>query len=53
MTKEEDFAAFNTGLVTPSYDDIYACFDRNQGGQQPLAAGRLLPGGRAQGWAKS
>ena len=35
MTKEEDFAAFNTGLVTPSYDDIYACFDRNQGGSSP------------------
>ena len=35
MTKEEDFAAFNTGLVTPSYDDIYACFDRNMGGSSP------------------
>lgn len=24
---DERFAAFNTGLVTPHYDDIYACFE--------------------------
>ena len=35
ITKEEDFAAFNTGLVTPSYDEIYACFEKNRGGSSP------------------
>lgn len=33
ITQTQDFAAFNTGLVTPSYDEIYACFEPNHGGQ--------------------
>lgn len=33
ITQAQDFAAFNTGLVTPSYDEIYACFEPNHGGQ--------------------
>lgn len=32
VSENEDFAAFNTGLVTEHYDDIYACFEpRNDG----------------------
>ena len=27
ISDDERFAAFNTGLVTPHYDDIYACFE--------------------------
>ncbi len=29
VSEDNTFAAFNTGLVTPHYDDIYACFDAN------------------------
>lgn len=31
ISEEEGFAAFNTGLVTPHFDDIYACFDAVEG----------------------
>ncbi len=29
VSDDEQFAAFNTGLVTPRYDDIFACFEPN------------------------
>ena len=29
ITEDESFAAFNTGLLTIHYDDIYACFEKN------------------------
>lgn len=29
VSDDEKFAAFNTGLVTPRYDDIFACFEPN------------------------
>lgn len=35
INPERTFAAFHTGLVTPSYDDLYACFEPNRGGQSP------------------
>lgn len=35
INPEHTFAAFHTGLVTPSYDDLYACFEPNHSGQSP------------------
>ncbi len=32
INEDETFAAFNTGLVTVHYDDIYACFEPNPEG---------------------
>lgn len=32
ITEDKRFAAFNTGLVTPHYDDLYACFEPNDEG---------------------
>jgi len=32
VNEDETFAAFNTGLVTVHYDDIYACFEANPEG---------------------
>ena len=29
INEEDTFAAFNTGLLTLHYDDIYACFEKN------------------------
>ena len=29
FNEDKTFAAFNTGLVTPHYDDIYACFEES------------------------
>ncbi|HIZ83972.1 MAG TPA: DUF3825 domain-containing protein [Firmicutes bacterium] len=29
ISQDGSFAAFNTGLVTPHYDDIYACFEES------------------------
>lgn len=30
VNEEQTFAAFNTGLLTIHYDDIYACFEKNR-----------------------
>lgn len=35
ISKDRRFAAFNTGLVTVHYDDIYACFEPNSAGSSP------------------
>ncbi|MFM9413910.1 DUF3825 domain-containing protein [Peptococcus simiae] len=35
ISKDRQFAAFNTGLVTVHYDDIYACFEPNNAGSSP------------------
>lgn len=32
IAEDKSFAAFNTGLVTPHYDDLYACFEPNDEG---------------------
>jgi len=37
VNTEEDLAAFNSGLVTPTYDDLYLCFRSNS---QPHPAWR-------------
>ena len=31
ISEDKTFAAFNTGLVTPHYDDLYACFEASEG----------------------
>lgn len=30
ISDDKTFAAFNTGLVTPHYDDLYACFEASE-----------------------
>lgn len=35
ISEDRSMAAFNTGLVTRHYDEIYACFEPNVGGQSP------------------
>jgi hypothetical protein len=40
VSDDGQFAAFNTGLVTPRYDDFYACFEPNP--MQAKANGGLL-----------
>ena len=34
IAEDGSLAAFNTGLVNPHYEDIYACFEPNNGGGQ-------------------
>lgn len=50
VEKSGPFAAFNTGLVTRSYDDIYACFEPNEK-ERPAwrFAGLCTAGGRGLG----
>lgn len=44
---DEGFAAFNTGLVTRTYESIFACFEPNS--PQDAAVGEGVNGGDAQG----
>ena len=39
ITEDESFAAFNTGLLTIHYDDIYACFEKNHDARRSPSPG--------------
>ena len=40
----KEIACFNTGLLTPHYDDIYAYFEKNESGRQEWFLAAFLNG---------
>jgi hypothetical protein len=49
VTEDEQFACFNTGLVTPGQEPLFASFKRNRNvGQQPWVLGGWFRKGRSE-----
>lgn len=42
ISEDKTFAAFNTGLVTPYYDDLYACFEAQINAEQQNTGWRFV-----------